>query len=313
MQPKYIRRSTGYCGLQGYYFARNTLYKKQSLEKLGEFLKNGGRVLCVNPDIVCGAKKYSITSLYLYRDIECDNKNIRVIKRTGKKDNVYILYNESDKVQTFAYKFNESLGNCYRLDSLTGSVYKFFSQNEITLLSGEECVVLFTDVNIDTAQMYQKDKLLSEAVIDTCQKLERVTLNNGKFIKTPNTGSMREWEKDYTGTVCYSGTFKAVCKRAVIVDMGRVNYHCTLYINGTQVGMCVMPPYELYVDGSLIKENNTIEIVVSNTCANEIYYLKDGTLPDKMFSVYKERTHVFEKDSLPSGLMSEVKVYSVKH
>lgn len=283
--------------------------KKQSLNKLCEFVKNGGVVLSADSSIVCGARRFNIAELTSYRDIECANKNIRVIKRTGKNDNVYIFYNESTSPQTFCCRFSDNFDYCYRLNPLNGQVYKFLPQKEITLLSGEECAILFTNNKIDTVPEYQKGSFFTEVTIDDCQKLERVKLNDGKFVKTNQSGSMPQWEKDYSGTACYHGSFKAKKGEAVILDLGTVNYHCTVFVNGTQVGMCIMPPYELCIDGSVIKDHNTIEITVSNTCANELYHLKEGTLPDKMFSVYRSRTRVFEKDSLPSGLMSKVKVY----
>lgn len=286
--------------------------KKEMLTKLEQFIAGGGTVYAKEPGLVKGALPYSREALVTYKLLSCDNLHIRVMKRVMDEETLYLLYNESENTETFMVNFAETYPYAYRLDALSGKIYAYEAGQPTTLVSGAECIILFSNKQYDVAEQPEKGEYLGTINITSCHKLSQTMLTDGAWIKSEVTGEMKEWEPDFSGTAVYHGTFTAAEGQSLLLDLGKVCYYCEISVNGHMIGQSVMSPYEVYVDGKLVKEENEINIKVTNTGANAMYHLPAGTLPYRMFGNYQDRTSLFEKDSLPSGLLSAVNVYTVK-
>ncbi|MBO7619923.1 MAG: hypothetical protein J6T06_05385, partial [Victivallales bacterium] len=130
--------------------------------------------------------------------------------------------------------------------------------------------------------------------------------------------SLGDWQDvlgvDFSGEACYETTFKLPRKpTAAFISLGKVNYVCTIIVNGIEVTKCCWPPNECDIPCKFMREGeNHLEIRVSNTVANAIN--APGVLetwkqryPQQRDS-YDKMERPFERESLPSGLFGPVTI-----
>ena len=119
---------------------------------------------------------------------------------------------------------------------------------------------------------------------------------------------------DYSGEASYATTFKLPRKpKEAFLSLGKVNYVCTIIVNGIEVTKCCWPPYECAIPTDFLHAGqNQLEIRVSNTLANAIN--APGVLetwkqryPQQRDS-YDKMERPFERESLPSGLFGPVTI-----
>lgn len=81
--------------------------------------------------------------------------------------------------------------------------------------------------------------------------------------------------RSFSGTAAYTLLFKKPLKnvKGWILDLGNVKETAQVSVNGNLLGTFIGPVYQVYVDNSLLKENNVLEVRVSNLMANRIAYL----------------------------------------
>ncbi|MBE7036218.1 MAG: hypothetical protein E7403_02875 [Ruminococcaceae bacterium] len=312
MESTVSNGSMGQAGYKVIVLPETKYIKKETLAQLEQFIEAGGKVYAKEPGLVKGALPYSGDVPATYSLLHCNNPHIRVMKRVTEEESLYFLYNESKETETFVVSFDEEYPYTYRLDALTGKIYAYETNKAETLVSGGDYIILFSHKQYEVVGKPEKGECLGTVNLTSCQKLCQTTLTDGAWIKTKAEGEMKEWEPTFSGTAVYSGTFMAKAQQSVILDLGKVCYYSEVSVNGQVIGQSVMSPYEVFVDGSIIKEENEISIKVTNTGANAMYHLPEGTLPERMFANYVDRTSLFEKDSLPSGLLSAVNVYTIK-
>ena len=67
------------------------------------------------------------------------------------------------------------------------------------------------------------------------------------------------------------------------VDLGEVKESASVYLNGQYAGTCIGPGYSLIFDGSLMKDVNRLEVIVSNSMANRIAFMDRQGIKWKRF------------------------------
>ena len=90
--------------------------------------------------------------------------------------------------------------------------------------------------------------------------------------------SLSSWTvfgKDYpafSGTASYTMSFARPdnVSKGWLLDLGSVKESAEVFINDKPMGTLIGPVYQLFVDASLLKESNSLEIKVSNLMANRI-------------------------------------------
>lgn len=80
-------------------------------------------------------------------------------------------------------------------------------------------------------------------------------------------------------------------------------------VNGKSYGIKVMAPYEFEIPAKDLKENNILEIRVTNTAANEYNYTKSFDKWQPWQLPYMKIQNVYHEDSLSGGLIGPIKVY----
>jgi hypothetical protein len=127
-------------------------------------------------------------------------------------------------------------------------------------------------------------------------------------------GALGDWCKvngdDFSGSCMYKTTFKKPQTDGdIVIDLGKVKVSCELFVNGKSMGVNVMSPYTFKVANSDMKEENVLEVRVSNTVANErVHTTTFDKWANWQRSPYEAKIAKFDKSSLPSGLFGPVKI-----
>ncbi len=115
----------------------------------------------------------------------------------------------------------------------------------------------------------------------------------------------------FSGTAEYRANFSLTEKAtAAVLDLGKAAQVAEAFLNGASLGKRVMAPYSFDVPASLLQENNTLVVRVTNGAANEFEGTDafDKYYPWQLGNYLKEE-RVFHADSKESGLFGEVKLY----
>ena len=126
--------------------------------------------------------------------------------------------------------------------------------------------------------------------------------------------SLGDWTEilgaDFSGSGIYKTKFKAPHNaQKMCIDLGKVHCSTEVFLNGESLGVCVMSPYVYEVLTDSLKEENTLEIRVTNTSANEYYHTKSfDKWQSWQLTPYDRIQKVFHKDSLSGGLHGPVKI-----
>ncbi len=131
--------------------------------------------------------------------------------------------------------------------------------------------------------------------------------------------------KSFSGTAKYSVNFKMpdTNHEKWMLDLGSVHESAVIFINGKQLTTLFSPPFRIIIPPEILKENNLLEIKVTNLMANRIAYLdRKGEHWKKFYNINfpaKERENTGEdglfdaSNWLPqkSGLIDPVSITPV--
>lgn len=143
----------------------------------------------------------------------------------------------------------------------------------------------------------------------TLTKLGSWTEGNGRDVKS------------FSGMAKYTINFPkpAGTVAAWLLDLGKVNETAEVILNGKKLVTLIGPTYEVVIPSAQLRQNNTLEILVSNLMANRISYMdKNGIEWKKFYNINmsarkKEnvKNGVFDASAwnpLPSGLSGPVTI-----
>jgi hypothetical protein len=91
--------------------------------------------------------------------------------------------------------------------------------------------------------------------------------------------------KNFSGTATYSLSFSKPEGKADgwLLNLGRVCEIARIFLNGNEIAALIGPDYQIVIEKSLLKTQNTLEIKVSNLAANRIAYLDRSNVQWKKF------------------------------
>ncbi|MFI3202657.1 MAG: hypothetical protein R3Y54_14265, partial [Eubacteriales bacterium] len=111
--------------------------------------------------------------------------------------------------------------------------------------------------------------------IQVTAQSENDGLNRPVRVKmAPRKTNLVDWQlcglSWYSGVCSYKNTFQVKLENAQYkLDLGQINFHAEVWINGIKVGTRIWQPYEFNVTEYLKDGMNEIEVRVSNTAGNE--------------------------------------------
>jgi hypothetical protein len=127
--------------------------------------------------------------------------------------------------------------------------------------------------------------------------------------------SLGDWRKIVGNSFSGSGVYRTIFNKPqslgkkLLLDLGKVSHTCEVFVNGTSLGVRVFTPYQYEIPSSLLQDENVLEIRVTNTVANEVYYTKSFDKWAKwQVATYSNIGSEFDKDSLDGGIFGPVKL-----
>ncbi len=252
--------------------------------------------------------------------IRADGNGLRAMHRKAENAEILILFNESEEKENYNIYLPSSNG--YLLDTENGKLQHLQSDNGVLRLSlalGETAVVLLTAevFNAEEPKVFA-DKINLPNQFMLRKETELVCDENG-FVNVNHSGkaipaTMGDWSyligSAYSGSCAYETTFtlpdEKVGKEGEI-SLGDVRFAACVYLNESLLGAALMPPYSLSVPANLLRKENRLKIVVTNTSAN--WYIHTDYFDNrsiKELSPYFETELEYAKDSVSGGLYGPV-------
>ena len=289
---------------------QNSWMKKETKEKLRKFVQAGGRVFEYAHTNMDFSEKWTENDEVEYSPVRCSNINIRAMHRICENGHIYIFFNESAGCEYFDIELNTKHKKLYRLNPENGKTY-LFRNSKCYLPSGGEIVVFATDSDLKCCSEAEKGELISIAKIISLKKAESHLFEGGawKILKENSEMKNCEWENNFSGTAVYTAEFKANFGDNIVIDCGHIYGSCRLKLNGYNLGVRTMSPFEFEAKGSIIKDKNLIELFVSNTGANAMCNTDFSEYPSEIKGPYHKKTLEFESESVKSGLDGEIKIF----
>ncbi|MBO0863109.1 MAG: glycoside hydrolase family 2 protein [Chloracidobacterium sp.] len=126
-------------------------------------------------------------------------------------------------------------------------------------------------------------------------------------IETDKLGSWTDLEgeavKRFSGTAVYSISFTGHRRGDWALDLGRIAESARVKLNGKEIGALISSPYRIQIPEELLKEENTLEIAVSNLMTNRIIDLDRRGVKWKKFYNINMPAHRRENAG-PDGLFT---------
>jgi hypothetical protein len=109
------------------------------------------------------------------------------------------------------------------------------------------------------------------------------TMVTGKLISWTEFGG--EQVKDFSGTALYSINFKKPSGNAEewVLNLGKVCESARVKLNGKEVAILIGPDYQVIINNKQFKDDNILEIKVSNLAINRVAYADKNNIPWKIF------------------------------
>ncbi len=277
---------------------------------LDNFIKRGG---CVSH------KLSNLTPV-----VKADGNGLRAMHRKLKKGDLLILFRETGENGDYCIQL--PLANGYLLDLTNGELQHIETENgvlKISLAIGETAVILLTDdvlkaenqnhfkaeINITSDFIFKKE---TELVCD------ENGFNNIKHSEKAVSTPLGDWASlvgsAYSGSGIYETSFTLPTEKTGKkgeLDLGDVHFAASVYLNGHSLGVSLAPPYKFKIPDGVLSENNTLEIVTTNTSANwyvHTDYFKRWTTEE--LSEYFDGEIEYAKDFLSGGLYGPVTLYT---
>ena len=256
--------------------------------------------------------------------IQVEGEGLRAMHRKTENAELFLLFREKGENKEYRVHLPSSDG--YLLDLINSEVQHFETENGILKLSlaiGETAVILLTDESLEAKnKKYLAEKIELQNDFMFRKGLELICdekgFENRKHSDNPVSVRLGNWSNlignDYSGSCVYKTTFtlhdEKINKEAEI-DLGDVHYAAQVYLNDQLLGTVLMSPYRLKIPCGVLKKENELKIVVTNTSAN--WYVHTDYF-DKWkkeeLSPYFETELNYAKDYLSGGLFGPVVLYT---
>ena len=291
---------------------------EKTKEVLRRFILGGGKVFVVSNDTLagleCATRIDDIKGAFASPlSISGETDLVRLGVRKADNGTLYMLFNEAEDTRTFDVSMDNSF---YVLDPENEKIFKPNTRN-FTLPSGKILFLWDGDMaDVEDEEVFDKEIALQDFTFRRTKRfvIGAMDFENHTLSEAEIPVKLGDWceytGKEFSGSGIYKTHFSLPEKASKIrLDLGKVCCSCEVFVNGESVGVKAMLPYTFEIPCDLLKEDNLLEIRVSNTAANEYLYTDsfDKWQPWQLTAFY-ERQNIFHADSLAGGLFGPVKV-----
>ncbi|MBO4472991.1 MAG: hypothetical protein J5765_04195 [Clostridia bacterium] len=291
---------------------------EDAIQRLSAFRKNGGTVLSYSKELA------ETLGASLVRDLSAlpspcplhGADGISYAESVTMDGKLSFLMNENDDARTL--RIPTSGRAPYLIDPASGKVVRTEEKGgaiEITLESGEIICLYDTNRMIEAEAPFREMGTLEltdftyrpTSRLTIGETTERSKIDAEELPLTADGG----FEKDFSGSVLYRTTF--VLPQGVtraVLDLGKAEGAAEATLNGVSLGAVLAPPYRFDLPIDLLKTQNELSVIVTNTAANE--YLRtdafDRYRPWQLGGYFREES-AFHRDSERGGLFGSVKIH----
>lgn len=159
---------------------------------------------------------------------------------------------------------------------------------------------------------YTKPKT-TESVVATISSPWKVTMGN----KTTTFDELSSWSENadndikyFSGTATYTNSFTISSGGRGVIDLGDVKNIAEVIVNGKNVGTVWKKPFRINVSDALKAGENTIQVKVTNVWVNRL--IGDAQPHANKTTFTTMPFYRGNEPLLPSGLLGEVKILSIK-
>jgi hypothetical protein len=261
--------------------------------KTGSVNQSGGRVLTGNDLqqllLSAGVERESIVDNGIHFERKIDSKQhslyfISNVQTESFSDWVPLNNTALSALLHDPMSGQIGLGKVRRNDAGRTEVY-------IQLAPGQSLFITLNEKNI-VGEKFQYVDTFGDAI--SLNGPWTITFDSGGPVlpSSVTTSSLESWTQfpgegyaEFSGTARYAIAFsKPVVKsRLWLLDLGNVDESASVKLNGEALATLIGPTYRLLVDEHLLKDQNTLEIRVTNLMANRIADLDRRGVPWKKF------------------------------
>ena len=284
---------------------RSAYLPEKTVELLERFRLGGGEVY------------YSVEEIESEVKLVSGLGKLRTMKRRLDNGELILLFNED--ISAKEVKLAPEAKNVYLINVEEGRVLSAELTDgvlDLTLGSGETAVILLSSEELECESVTDTR---SAIVLDSFTfrrtnsfVIEELDLCSYDIDEAAEPIELGPWAErvgiEFSGSGIYETSFKMPSGNAVL-DLGDVRYTCEVFVNGESLGTRVMPPYRYELPSELLREENKLEIRVSNTPGNQMQFTKAfDKYGEWQLTSYHKRQLIFDRDTLESGLFGPVKI-----
>ncbi len=256
------------------------------------------------------AREGDLSAADRFASIACDRPELRVMKRCGEGETLYILFNEGEQELTFHVNCRADAPHGYRLWPHTGDMTALGDGAlTLTLCAGEEAVLLYSEKTYPTVPaapvMTRTLAVLHDFAVE---QTERTTLEGECLVKRPVSGDPGDLSA-FSGTLRYTAEWDCDCPTDLTVTLSGTPESYALSVNGHPCGKCLMPPYRWAVPKEVLTAHNRLEITATGTAAAAFNCACYDGVPASHLGTYHKVTAGYEQETPPMAL-SEVRILS---
>lgn len=254
--------------------------------------------------------------------VQVEGDGLRAMRRNAGAESLLLLFREgggsgSYRVHlpgTRGYQLNLDNGNLQVLETEDGVL-------PLTLSVGETAVILLTETDLPAARQRRLSKRFELPGDFSLRKERELTCGENGFEIRMHTDAARpvllgDWRDlfgaAYSGSGVYETAF-SLPEEAIgangRITLGDVRFTAAVYLNERLLGTVLAPPYRIEVPAGVLKKENRLKIIVTNTSANwyaATDYFDRWSM--KELSPYFEGELSYARDAASGGLFGPVRL-----
>ena len=226
------------------------------------------------------------------------DRGMQCIRRIDGSNTTYFIANRGSERIDGMVAIESTIGSAVLYNPMSGSFGKAiaksadnFGEVYLQLYPGESCLVQIFPENVNCPDFVYLKPAAAKTVLTSPWNLTFVS--GGPVIPHPvklsNLGSWTEIEgadyKAFSGTVVYKTKFAKPSGSFGYyrIDLGQVANSARISVNGKELSTLVSPPFAVDIPVSELKDENTLEISVTNLMGNRIADMERKGQPYKIF------------------------------
>ncbi len=286
----------------------NATLPLQTQQVLQRFVRGGGRVSCGAP-----APEPAV---------QVEGEGLRAMRRKAGAESLLLLFREGGGSGAYRVHLPGTRGYLLNLDN--GNLQVLETEDGVlplTLSVGETAVILLTETDLPAQRPQRFGRLFEISGGFRLRKdRELICGENGFEIQTHTDAArpvlLGDWRDlfgaAYSGSGVYETAFSLPDDAIGVngrITLGDVRFTAAVYLNERLLGTVLAPPYRVSVPAGVLKKENRLKIIVTNTSANW-YAATDyfDRWSKKELSPYFEGELSYAGDAASGGLFGPVRL-----